>query len=139
MEEKKSIKEILKYLEVRQQIVRFVLMRCQQFINNYDDTRDWKKLGQDIWDDVDNYEEWIKSVFLELQRVLKDNGSFYWFHSEMEVIANLMVWMRTQTNFCTTDISLRKTNFKVYYYFPLTSLCTSLAYFLAKCNGSGLL
>ena len=51
------------------------------------------------WDDINNYEKWIKSVFLEIQRVLKDNGSFYWFHSEMETIADLMIFMRTKTNF----------------------------------------
>lgn len=56
-------------------------------------------IKKDVWDDIENYETWIKEIFLELQRVLKDNGSFYWFHSEMEVVADLMQWMRKETSF----------------------------------------
>ena len=56
-------------------------------------------IRKDIWDDVEDYEKWMKSIILELQRVLKDNGSFYMFHSEMEVMANFMQWFRKETNF----------------------------------------
>ena len=40
-------------------------------------------INKDSWDKLEDYENWLKSVILELQRVLKDNGSFYMFHSEM--------------------------------------------------------
>jgi len=56
-------------------------------------------IKKDSWDDIKNYEEWMKEVILELQRVLKDNGSFYMFHSEMEVVADFMNFLREKTNF----------------------------------------
>lgn len=56
-------------------------------------------IKKDSWDDIKNYEEWIKKVILELQRVLKDNGSFYMFHSEMEVVADFMNFLKNETNF----------------------------------------
>ena len=56
-------------------------------------------IKKDSWDNIKNYDEWLKKVILELQRVLKDNGSFYMFHSEMEVIADIMNFMRNETDF----------------------------------------
>ena len=56
-------------------------------------------IKKDKWDDIKNYEEWMKKVILELQRVLKDNGSFYMFHSEMEVVSDFMRFLRDETNF----------------------------------------
>ena len=56
-------------------------------------------INKDSWDKIEDYENWLKSIILELQRVLKDNGSFYMFHSEMEVIADFMQWFRKDTNF----------------------------------------
>ena len=56
-------------------------------------------IKKDKWDDIKNYEEWMKKVILELQRVLKDNGSFYMFHSEMEVVSDFMRFFRDETNF----------------------------------------
>ena len=51
------------------------------------------------WDKITNYIEWMGKMFIECQRVLKDNGSFYWFHNDMEQIADLMVWLRGNTKF----------------------------------------
>lgn len=56
-------------------------------------------IKKDTWDDIKNYKEWMKNVILELQRVLKDNGSFYMFHSEMEVVADFMNFLKNETNF----------------------------------------
>jgi DNA modification methylase len=56
-------------------------------------------IKKDSWDDVKNYEIWLKEVILELQRVLKENGSFYMFHSEMEILADFIQWFRLKTNF----------------------------------------
>jgi site-specific DNA-methyltransferase (adenine-specific) len=56
-------------------------------------------IKKDTWDDIENYKHWIKCVFLQIERVLKENGSFYWFHSEMEVIADLMSWIKAETPF----------------------------------------
>ena len=56
-------------------------------------------IKKDSWDSIENYESWMKEIILELQRVLKDNGSFYMFHSEMEVIADFMLWLKNDTKF----------------------------------------
>lgn len=56
-------------------------------------------IKKDSWDNIIEYKSWLKGIILELQRVLKDNGSFYMFHSEMEVVADLMQWFKKDTNF----------------------------------------
>ena len=56
-------------------------------------------IKKDSWDDIKDYEGWMQEVILELQRVLKDNGSFYMFHSEMEVVSDFMRFFREKTNF----------------------------------------
>jgi DNA modification methylase len=56
-------------------------------------------IKKDSWDDIKCYEDWMKEIFIEIQRVLKDNGSFYFFHSEMEVVADFMNFLREKTNF----------------------------------------
>lgn len=56
-------------------------------------------IGKAKWDKIDNYIEWMGTVFLECQRVLKENGSFYFFHNDMAQIAQLMVWLQQNTKF----------------------------------------
>lgn len=56
-------------------------------------------IGKAGWDKIPNYIEWMGAVFLECQRVLKDNGSFYWFHSDMMQIKDLMWWIQDNTQF----------------------------------------
>lgn len=56
-------------------------------------------INKDSWDKIEDYENWLKSVVLELQRVLKDNGSFYIFHSEMLIVADLITWINFYTKF----------------------------------------
>jgi site-specific DNA-methyltransferase (adenine-specific) len=56
-------------------------------------------IGKDTWDKIDNYQEWMGKVFLACQKALKDNGSFYWFHNKMPVIARLMGWIEDNTDF----------------------------------------
>ena len=51
------------------------------------------------WDKIDNYIEWMGKIFIECQRVLKDNGSFYWFHNDMTQIKDLMKWLEDNTEF----------------------------------------
>ncbi len=51
------------------------------------------------WDKIDNYIEWMGTIFKECERVLKDNGSFYFFHNDMPQIAQLMEWLRLNTKF----------------------------------------
>ena len=56
-------------------------------------------IGKAHWDKIKNYGEFMGRVFKETERVLKDNGSFYWFHNDMEVIAELMLWLKQNTRF----------------------------------------
>ena len=56
-------------------------------------------IGKAEWDKIDNYVEWIGKVFKECERVLKDNGSFYWFHNDFEQMAELQLWLKENTKF----------------------------------------
>ena len=56
-------------------------------------------IGKADWDRIDDYINWCGSWIVECQRVLKDNGSFYFFHNDMEQIADLMLWIRNNTQF----------------------------------------
>ena len=56
-------------------------------------------IGKAEWDKIDNYIEWMGIVFLECQRVLKDNGSFYWFHNDFLQIVDLQKWINDHTEF----------------------------------------
>lgn len=55
-------------------------------------------IGKDTWDNIDNYVEWLTSVVQLLEIKLKDNGSFFMFHNEMETISELMVSIKKNTN-----------------------------------------
>ena len=56
-------------------------------------------IGKAKWDKIPNYIEWCGKWLIECQRVLKDNGSFYWWHIDMVQIAQLMEWIRANTEF----------------------------------------
>ena len=56
-------------------------------------------IGKAEWDKIPNYIEWCGKWLLECQRVLADNGSFYFFHNDMQTIADLMIWIRENTEF----------------------------------------
>lgn len=56
-------------------------------------------IGKDTWDTIENYVEWFTSVVVKLQEKLKDNGSFLFFHNDMEQIAELMVSIKAHTRF----------------------------------------
>tara|TARA_R110000737_G_scaffold202747_1_gene221905 strand:+ start:1342 stop:2211 length:870 start_codon:yes stop_codon:yes gene_type:complete len=51
------------------------------------------------WDKVDNYIDFMISVFKEGYRVLKKNGSLYFFHNDFKQIAQLQVAIEKETNF----------------------------------------
>ena len=59
-------------------------------------------IGKDKWDKwktVDKYVEFMGKVFLEIQRVLKDNGSFYFFHNDFLQIVELQNFINKNTEF----------------------------------------
>jgi site-specific DNA-methyltransferase (adenine-specific) len=51
------------------------------------------------WDKINNYIEWMGLVFIECQRVLKDNGSFYFFHNDFLQIVELQNWLNNNSKF----------------------------------------
>ncbi len=58
-----------------------------------------KKDKWDSWKTVELYVEFLKDVFLELQRVLKDNGSFYFFHNDFMQIVEIQNMINKETKF----------------------------------------
>jgi site-specific DNA-methyltransferase (adenine-specific) len=56
-------------------------------------------INADKWDNIENYIDWLKTVFKEFRRILKDNGSLYWFHSEMKTVSEMMVYLEKETDF----------------------------------------
>jgi site-specific DNA-methyltransferase (adenine-specific) len=58
-----------------------------------------KKAKWDKWKTVNDYVEFMGKVFLEIQRVLKDNGSFYFFHNDFLQIVELQNYINNNTKF----------------------------------------
>ena len=56
-------------------------------------------IGKAKWDKIPNYIEWCGKWVKECERLLKDNGSFYFWHNDMVQIAQLMEWIRQNTRF----------------------------------------
>lgn len=54
-------------------------------------------IGKDTWDTIDNYTEWLVDIIVKLQDVMKDSGSFFMFHNDMEQIAELMIRIKSKT------------------------------------------
>lgn len=54
-------------------------------------------IGKDEWDRIDNYIVWLTSAIQILQEKLKDNGSLFLFHNDMEQIAELMMSIKGNT------------------------------------------
>lgn len=57
------------------------------------------KADWDKWKSVEDYVEFMGQVFKECERVLKDNGSFYFFHNDFEQMAELQHWIKKNTGF----------------------------------------
>ncbi len=56
-------------------------------------------IGKAEWDKIDNYIDWMGLVFYECERVLKDNGSFYFFHNDFLQIVKLQNWLNQNSQF----------------------------------------
>lgn len=75
---------------------------------NINHNKDWDK-----WKVQNEYIEWLGSVFLDCQRVLKDNGSFYFWHNDFQQMAQLQQWISQNTKFVFNSmISWVKPNFR---------------------------
>jgi site-specific DNA-methyltransferase (adenine-specific) len=49
------------------------------------------------WDNIPNYIEWLTSIIKKLEYKLKDNGSFFIFHNDMEQISELIINIKKNT------------------------------------------
>ena len=58
-----------------------------------------KKADWDKWKRESDYIDWCLLWMKECERVLKDNGSFYFFHNDMRVISKLMERIEKETRF----------------------------------------
>ena len=47
----------------------------------------------------EDYINWMGKLFIKAQGALKDNGSMYFFHNDMEQVAVIMEWIRKNTKF----------------------------------------
>ena len=59
-------------------------------------------IGKDKWDKwktIEEYTEFMGEVFSECQRVLKDNGSFYFFHNDFLQMVELQNYINKNTKF----------------------------------------
>lgn len=54
-------------------------------------------IDKDTWDTIDNYVEWLLAIILKIQDKMKDNGSFFMFHNDMEQIADIMMNIKSRT------------------------------------------
>jgi site-specific DNA-methyltransferase (adenine-specific) len=56
-------------------------------------------IGKDTWDNIENYNSFMMTIIKKLEKKLKDNGSFFMFHNDMEMISELMVHIKKETKF----------------------------------------
>ena len=56
-------------------------------------------IDKDEWDTIENYYIWLKSYFVEFERVLKDTGSFYIFHNDFRSMCKLDTIIEESTSF----------------------------------------
>ena len=57
------------------------------------------KAAWDKWDSVEDYIEFMGRVFKEIERILKPNGSFYFFHNDFLQIVELQNFINKNTEF----------------------------------------
>jgi len=56
-------------------------------------------IGKDNWDIIEDYNNFMLNVIKKLELKLKDNGSFFMFHNNMETISELMILIKNNTSF----------------------------------------
>ncbi|WP_048341117.1 DNA-methyltransferase [Clostridium haemolyticum] len=58
-----------------------------------------EEVGDKKWKNEDEYINWCIKLIKETQRVLKDNGSFYWFHNDINIMVEILYRTKHETNF----------------------------------------
>ena len=54
-------------------------------------------IGKDFWDNIDNYNSWLLNIVKILESKLRDNGSMFIFHNDMNAISDLIKSVRINT------------------------------------------
>lgn len=64
------------------------------------------------WDKIPNYIEWLGNRLLEMQRVLKDNGSLYLFHNDFLQMVEIQNWINKNSKFIFKQLIVWNKKFK---------------------------
>lgn len=54
-------------------------------------------INKATWDNIPNYIQWLTHIVKQLESKMKDNGSLFIFHNDMQQIAELMVSIKANT------------------------------------------
>ena len=55
-------------------------------------------IGKDSWDKIDNYHAWLGDIFFECSRILKDNGTLWFFHMSFPDLAIIHQTITSRTD-----------------------------------------
>lgn len=85
---------------------------CSQLIKNIDNktvnlaiydapyfSTNIKEVGDKQWKNEEDYIDWCINLIKETQRVLKNNGSFYWFHNDVNIMTEILYRIKHETDF----------------------------------------
>ena len=56
-------------------------------------------IGKDDWDIIPDYYQWLGDYFVEFERILMDNGSFFIFHNDFRIMAEIDREVQKRTKF----------------------------------------
>jgi len=65
-----------------------------------------------MWDSIPEYITFVADVFKECERVLKDNGSLYWFHNDFNTIVDVYTRLRDNSRFVFRQFIVWNKKFK---------------------------
>lgn len=87
-------------------------------------------IGKAHWDKIENYVEWCGQWILECQRVLKDNGTFIFWHNDIAQSAELLHWISNNTKYVLNSFCLwHKPNFRKNAWRNTNNGCTLRSWF----------
>lgn len=72
-------------------------------------------IGKTDWDKIPNYIDWLGNCLLEMQRVLKDKGSFYLFHNDFLQMVEIQNWINKNSKFVFKQLIVWNKRFEGYW------------------------
>lgn len=58
-----------------------------------------KEVGDNQWGKEDDYIDWVIDNFKEYERILKNNGSLYFFHNDINLMVEILYRIKKETSF----------------------------------------